>query len=199
MISTLTQIAQKKTAQELEFLSQSSIRWLRENIRGLRSPKRLANEILAESSRSGGFQIGGLCQFYYDPKMKDELQYYDIFPLVIPLHMKPGADGEPGFMGLNLHYLPPLVRAAFLDKLRDFAVYDKNNEIKRLKVTYEILATASRYREFKPCIKHYLTKQVRSDIVAIKPGEWETAIFLPTAQFKKATASRVHADSLTKM
>lgn len=196
MNSTLTQIAQRHTAQELKFLSQKSISWLRENMRGLRAPVRLSKEILSESVRKGGFQIGGLCQFYYDPKTKEKLEYYDVFPLVIPLHMKPGANGEPGFLGLNLHYLPPLMRAAFLDKLSDFAVYNKANEISRLKITYEILASTSRYKEFKPCIKHYLNSQIRSDIMGIRSNEWETAIFLPTAQFKKASQAKVHSDSI---
>jgi hypothetical protein len=196
MDSTLTQIAKRHTAQEFIFLGQKSISWLKENMRGLRAPVRLSREIIQESVRKGGFQIGGLCQFYYDPKTKETIKYYDTFPLVIPLHMKNGANGEPGFLGLNLHYLPPLMRASFLDKLSDFAVYNKSNEIARLKVTYDILAATSRYKEFKPCIKHYLNSQIRSDIMGIRPGEWETAIFLPTAQFKKASQAKVHSDSI---
>jgi hypothetical protein len=197
--STLTQLAQEKTALDQVFLGRQSIAWLQENVRDLRtSPAKLAMEILAES-RGGKFQMGGLYQFIYDPATKEKLPYYDTFPLVIPLHLKPGSSGEPGFLGLNLHYLPPLVRASFLDKLMDFAVLNSNDEPKRLMVTYDILKATERYKEFKPCIKHYLNKQVRSKMKAIKPNEWETAIYLPTANFQKATKPTVYKDSLNKI
>lgn len=198
-ISTLTEMARLKAASELPFLSRSSIKWLQENMRELTaSPTRLAEEILSEA-RSGRFQMGGLYQFSYDPATKERLPYYDTFPLVIPLHTKAGANGEPGFIGLNLHYLPPLVRANFLDKLMDLAVKNANDEPKRLRITYDLLTSTQRYKEFKPCIKHYLNRQIRSKIKTIKPNEWETAIFLPTANFQKATASRVHKDSINKI
>lgn len=197
--STLTQLAQAKTAMDLAFLGRKSIAWLQENVRDIRkAPATLGNEILAEA-RGAKFQMGGLYHFVYDPATKDKLPYYDTFPLVIPLHPKAGANGEPGFLGLNLHYLPPLVRAAFLDKLMDFAVYNSNDEPKRLMVTYDILKATERYKEFKPCIKHYLSRQVRSKMKAIKPNEWETAIYLPTANFQKAPVKQVHKDSLNQI
>lgn len=185
MASKLTELAQKRSQLDYVFLGQKSIRWMQENVAKLRSPSKLANELVNESSRlNGRFQMGGLYQFYYDPLTKDKLPIYDVFPLVIPLHRKVSTNGD-GFVGLNLHYLPPLARAAFLDRLTDFAVFNSNDEPKRLKVTYEILAATERYSEFKQCIKHYLFKQMTSGIVTIKPNEWETAIFLPTAQFKR--------------
>lgn len=197
--STLTLLAQQKTVLELAFLGRQSMLWLQENVRDIRtSPAKLAEEILSES-RGGRFQMGGLYQFAYDPATKDKLPYYDTFPLVIPLHLKPGANGESGFLGLNLHYLPPLVRAAFLDKLMDLAVMNSNDEPTRLRVTYDILKATERYKEFKPCIKHYLNKQVRSRIKTIKPSEWETALYLPTANFQKATKTKVYKDSLNQI
>lgn len=197
--STLTTLAKQKTALELAFLGRQSLLWLQENVRDIRtSPAKLGQEILSES-RGGRFQMGGLYHFSYDPATKEKLPYYDTFPLVIPLHPKPGANGEPGFLGLNLHYLPPLVRAAFLDKLMDFAITNSNDEPTRLRVTYEMLKAAERYKEFKPCIKHYLNKQIRSRIKTIKPSEWETALYLPTANFQKATKTKVYKDSLNKI
>lgn len=185
MASKLTELAKTRSQLDYVFLGQKSIRWMQENVASLRSPSKLSNELVNESSRLGGkFQMGGLYQFYYDPLTKDKLPIYDIFPLVIPLHRKTSTSGD-GFVGLNLHYLPPMARASFLDRLTDFAVYNKDDEIKRLKVTYEILAATERYSEFKQCIKHYLYNQIRSSIVTIKPNEWEVAIFLPTAQFKR--------------
>jgi len=58
------------------------------------------------------FGVGNMYMFFYDPKTKDTLPYYDAFPLVIPIE-----PAEGGFYGLNLHYLPPVLRAKFLDAL----------------------------------------------------------------------------------
>jgi hypothetical protein len=71
-----------------------------------------------------------------------------------------------------------------------------DNEPKRLQITYEILAATQRYKEFRPCIKHYLNTQIKSKILTVQPGEWETALFLPTANFMKAPISQVHKESI---
>jgi len=194
MASTLTQIAQQKTALEQTFLSRKSVTWLQDRMKKLKSPMVLAKEIAKEKSRQGGmFQMGGLYHFFYDPLTKRDLPYYDIFPLVIPLKKK-----DDGFLGLNLHYLPPKYRAAFLDKLMGLAVMTVDNEPQRLQITYEILASTQRYKEFRPCLKHYLNQQIKSKILTVQPEEWETALFLPTANFMKAPISQVHKESIEK-
>ena len=58
--------------------------------------------------------IGSMNMFFYDPKTKDTLPFYDRFPLAIIV-----GPAEKGFYGLNLHYLPPILRAKFLDALLD--------------------------------------------------------------------------------
>jgi hypothetical protein len=194
MASTLTQLTQQKTALDQEFLSRKSVAWLQNQMRDLKSPIKLAREIANEKSRQGGqFQMGGLYHFFYDPLTKGDLPYYDIFPLVIPLKR----DTE-GFIGLNMHYLPPRYRAVFMDKLMNFAVTNENNEPKRLRVTYDILTAAKNFKEFKPCLKRYLNSQIKSKILTIQPPEWETALFLPTAVFKGAPISKVYAESVAK-
>jgi hypothetical protein len=189
--STLTTLAQQKTGLELEFLSRKSIAWYKDQIQGMKNPTRLAREIAVERDRQGKrFLMGGLYHYYYDPKTKEELPYYDVFPLVIPLQKYPD-----GFLGLNLHYLPITMRATFMDKLMNFAIMNKDDDPMRLRVTYDILSATNRYKEFRPCIKRYLTSHIVSKIMTVKPHEWETALFLPTHQFKKAPVSRVHKDS----
>jgi hypothetical protein len=194
MASTLTQIASERTSLEQQFLSRQAVSWYQKKIQELKSPTALAKEIVTEKGRGGRFQMGGLYQFFYDPLTKENLPYYDMFPLVIPLDRD-----KEGFLGMNLHYLPLRYRAAFLDKLMSFAILNSDDEPKRLRVTYDILKTAKTYREFKPCLKKYLNTQVRSKIVAIKPNEWETALFLPTAIFKGATVSKVQSESISKI
>lgn len=194
-ISTLTQLANSRTALEMDFLSRQSMAWFQNNIKELKSPMTLAKEIVAEKDRAKGkFLMGGLYHFFYDPLTKMDLPYYDVFPLVIPLQRY--ADG---FLGLNLHYLPPRYRAVFMDKLLQFAIMNDNDEIKRLRVTYEILAVSKNFKEFKPCVKKYLNSQIKTKILTIKPNEWETALFLPTAIFKGAPINKVHRDSIQQI
>jgi hypothetical protein len=135
---------------------------------------------------------GHMFMFVYDPKMKEELPYYDRFPLVLAL--QPAKDG---FLGLNLHYLRPDYRAAFLDKLMDTLPGKGRNldEKTKLRVRYSLLSGVRRFRMFAPCIKHYLSDHVKSRISQVYAPDWETAIFLPTEHFAKANKVKVWKDS----
>lgn len=203
MTSKLTQLTQEKSAAELETLSRDSIRWLNKKISELKNPSRIRVDISREKERfrnknrlgyNTEFMLGGMYFFYYNPKTRNDLPYYDIFPLVIPLQRE--ADG---FLGLNLHYLPPKWRVTFLSKLMPRAIYDDNDELKRLRVTYEILDATRRYREFRPCLKKYLNSHIRSRILAVMPNEWDVATMLPVQQFKKAPVTEVWNDSLNEI
>jgi hypothetical protein len=64
-----------------------------------------------------------------------------------------------------------------------------------LKMSYKILSSASRFKYYKPCIKHYLNKHVRSRFIYIKPEEWNVALFLPIQKFVGASVNTVYKDS----
>jgi len=191
-ISKLTKLGQEYSQQEMARLSTESLDWLKDKIKEIRSPASLALSIAKEKSRqTTRFKMGQLYCFYYDPKGKDDLPYYDRFPMVLILYRH--ADG---FLGLNLHYLPYRYRVAFLKKLVQYAILDKDDEIKRLRVTYDILSTSRRLREFQPCIKKYLFSHIRSRLLTIQPNEWEVAALLPLQQFKKARDTTVWRESI---
>jgi hypothetical protein len=133
---------------------------------------------------------GIMYSFYYDPKTKDTLPYFDRFPLVIPIGPAPG-----GFLGINLHYLPLPLRAKLMDALYTIVNNQKFDESTRIAASYNILKGSSKFAPFKPCIKHYLTGHVRSRYLKIEPSEWDIALFLPTEQFEKASKTKVWADS----
>jgi hypothetical protein len=195
MGSKLTQLAQQKTTAQLQTMGRDSIKWLTKRIAELRNPSGIASIINREDWRkTGRFEVGGLYYFYYDPKGKQDLPYYDRFPLVLVLDKSPD-----GFMGLNLHYIPVKYRIALLDKLMDYAVLDGNNDIMRMRVSYDILNSSKRYREFRPCLKKYLFGYVQSKMLKVQPDEWDIAAFLPVQQFKKATVNEVWQDSQTEI
>ena len=62
-----------------------------------------------------------------------------------------------------------------------------------------MLKTASGLDAFKPCLKLYLPSQIKSPIKMIPADYWETALFFPSEQFKKATKNDVFADSRRKI
>lgn len=170
--------------------TRQSIDWFRKKAQRLRVPNRNAmmkEEPLELKAR----QIpGSMFMFFYDPKNKKTLPYYDSFPLVIVVKKAPG-----GFHGLNLHYLPPLLRARFLDALMDNTNNMTYDESTRFQLNYNLLQKSAKMKYFKPCYKHYLTEHVRSRFAYVPPPEWEIASFLPTADFQKASKNQVYSDS----
>ena len=109
--------------------------------------------------------------YYYDAKHKATLPYFDGFPLIIMMGPAKG-----GFKGVNLHYLPPVLRAKMLDV---------------------VLGNGGKIPEkfLRPALKLYLTSQVKSRFALVEKPEWEIATFLPMADWRGASANKVYKDS----
>ena len=71
-----------------------------------------ARELFRQGKLARRPSVGRLNLFGYNPKLRKTLPYYDIFPLVLPLEAISG-----GFMGMNFHYLPPLLRMRLLERM----------------------------------------------------------------------------------
>ena len=167
--------------------------WYRDQAKGTRSAK--PETIVRDKARlTNKTTIGRMYHFYYDPKHKKTLPYYDRFPLIFPFKRVKG-----GFLGINLHYLPLPLRAKLMDGLYSLANNRNYDEKTKLKISYDILNGASKYKYFKPCIKHYLTPHIRSRFVEIYSSEWDIALFLPTERFVGASKSSVYSDSRKKI
>jgi hypothetical protein len=133
--------------------------------------------------------IGSMFLFNYDPKTKDKLPYYDIFPLIFMIEIY-----NDGFLGINLHYLPPYYRAKLMNAL--YGITLKEGDKMKLQVSYRILKSAAKFRLFKPCVKRYLTSHVQSQFMFIEPEKWDIVLMLPTQRFVKASADQVWKDSV---
>lgn len=170
--------------------TRESREWFRRRVQNMRRINR--NALMREEpvELTNREIVGSMYMFFYDPKGKKELPYYDSFPLVIVI--KPA---EGGFLGLNLHYLPPILRAKFLDSLLEYTNNNRYDETTRFRLSYNLLQRAARMKYFKPCIKHYLNDHVRSRFARVPAPEWEIATFLPTADFQKSSKSTVYSDS----
>ena len=168
----------------------ASRKWFQNKVKDLAMPAR--KTLLKDDALTGTERViaGNMYMYFYDPKLKESLPYYDRFPLTIMVDSAPG-----GFYGINLHYLPYDIRAAFLDKLLDLAPKKPKNESRLTKMRYDLLKGSSKFKEFKPCFKHYLAKHVKSQFVRVPITEWEIAIFLPVEQFRKSSKDTVWAES----
>ena len=141
---------------------------------------------------------GSMYMYFYDPKFKATLPYYDRFPLVFPFKRgftRQRAIEGGSFLGLNLHYLHPRLRARLMDGLYTISTDKTFDEDTRIRISYNILNKASKFRFFKPCVKRYLLPRVRSRFVKINADQWDTALFLPTERFRKKSKSHVFRQS----
>ena len=146
-----------------------------------------ARELFRQGKLARRPSVGRLNLFGYNPKLRKTLPYYDVFPLVLPLEAFAG-----GFIGMNFHYLPPLLRMRLLERMQATATdrdFDKNT---KFDVTYN---DVKRLSIVKPTIKKYLYSYVQTGFLRINADEAATAIFLPVQRFKKASEAKVYADS----
>lgn len=178
----------KMSQVEIRKNSEASIDWFREKASG---QKVSGNQLLTagdyRDNISNQIWPGSMFLFQYDAKHKETLPYWDKFPLVFPFSYE-----NDGFYGLNLHYLPPTMRASLMSNLMDRASPNRHQD---LKLSYKILKAYSTLSYYKPCVKRYLYSHVKSPFLYISPEEWPIAIFLPLQRFQKASDGKVYADS----
>ena len=182
-------LAKGVRAGEIPARTDSARSWYRDRARTTRvTPDRL---IRSDRERlTSRVMIGRMYHFFYDPKHKKTLPYYDRFPLIFPFKRVRG-----GFLGINLHYLPLRLRAKLMDELYGLRRDNRFDENTRLRLSYNVLNGASKYKYFKPCVKHYLTPHVKSRFLEVYAAEWDIALFLPTERFVGSNKRAVHADS----
>lgn len=136
---------------------------------------------------------GRMYMFFYDPKHKEKLPFYDTFPLVLPFRKVPG-----GFFGINLHYLPYGMRFKLLGALHTYASDEKINENTRIRVNWELLQSMSRVAPVQACVKHYLDEHVGSRFLNIKYPDWIVASLLPVERFVGANKTAVWQNTREK-
>jgi hypothetical protein len=170
--------------------TQAARRWYRNEAEKVDvTPSKLMRENGSKVVR--GYEIGSMMLFQYDPKFKRKLPYYDTFPLVFPIEPR-----DNGFLGLNMHYLPLRQRAMLMDALYTLRTDSRYDENTALKLSYQILKRSARYKLFKPCVKHYLSSNIKSRRIKIDPVEWDMALFMPLQRFQKASSSQVYSKSM---
>ena len=190
MSSLFTELQAAAFREGLNPRTKKAREWFRKKARQLTDVNRLdliADERLTQLRAP---RTGKMYMFTYDPKTKQQLPYYDTFPLILFVDTY-----DRGFRGLNMHYLPPPARARLFDALLETANNRKFDESTRLKLNYNLLSSTAKYSAFAPCFKRYLSGHVKSRVVEVDAPEWSIALFLPTESFRKASTRKVWADS----
>ena len=129
--------------------------------------------------------IGELFAYYYNPKHRETLPYYDRFPMIMLI----GIDkNKETFLGLNFHYLNPKWRAMLLDRVT-------------ARVTTGAIIHWNKIAKIpmiRPTLKRYRFHNIMRRIIPIEEKDNELAIFLPLERFRKASKSKVWTDSRGK-
>ena len=157
-----------------------SINWYKKKVADL-SNRISAARLMRDNKLKKAPTFNKLHFFRYDPKLKATLPYYDTFPLVMPIQSAKGC-----FLGINFHYLPIPLRMKLLETLDKRGFRGNYSKLKNI-------------REVKPTIKHYLRRQFVSGFLELEEDDYAPAIFMPVAQFRKASASQVWRDSRRKI
>ena len=160
-----------------KYSSKELFDWMTEKARSASSMRdnlfRMQNQQRAYAS------VGRMVFFKYDPKTKDKLAVYDVYPLVFPLE-----DYHDGFLGLNIHYLDVNSRIGLLGRLQEYATAKKYTARTRLQISYDLLNSSRSVRSvMAPAVKRYLYGHVRSRFVEIPATEWDKAAQLSLELF----------------
>ena len=171
-----------------------STKWFHDKIKGLKGEVRNrfsatnAAKFYRESEKINDavfkrrVSLGDLFCYYYNPKYRKTLPYYDMFPMIMLL----SAEKET-FLGINFHYLRPKWRAILLDRVtaKIGGGLPKWNKLRQI-------------RQIAPTIKRYRYDHIMRKVIPIEDNEQEIAIFLPTERFKESGKTKVWSESERK-
>lgn len=167
-----TWVRSSKTKVLLEKKEELAKKWLNQRKMNTSSRNRARRNLLGkQSNKNQRIEYGHMYFFKYNAKTKETMDYWDEYPLIIPF----GAKGSLIY-GLNLHYIPPRIRAGIIDMFKQ-----KDGTLMPLEATVKSMADNP---IFKPAIHSYYPNLMVGDVQMIEPEDWENVIFLPLANFR---------------
>lgn len=170
--------------------AEKSKSWFVQQVNLLSTARIAPNTLFKQEKQVSSVVPGSLYLFYYDALHKDTLPYFDKFPLVFPFRKLPD-----GFVGLNMHYLPYFWRVKLLERLLEFSTNPNLDSKTRLKYSWSTINGISKFKIAEPCVKRYLSSQIKSTFIKIKPEDWHTAMMLPVEKFVGANKNLVWEDN----
>ncbi len=185
------ELPSKRLEQERQKFSESTIydknvKWFESNY-----VERWNNQI-KEPHLGDPLTVGKIYSFYYDPKYKDKLEFYDNVPMSIIIgHIKTKA-GNVNALGINLSFIPPKARAAILDRIVKVfnTMIIKPNEAmideekfrsqKELPLYYDICKKILQNSGFEYAIRSYIYSHMESEPLIITYEDWWRILTFPS-------------------
>ena len=193
-MESLLERLSKETPSQTRARSREALDFFKDRVRNIKVSSSAFYK-QSDLNKAKRYLDGRMYTFFYDPKTKEKLPYYDRFPVVLIIDST-----STGFSGLNFHYIPPRYRAKLLDELYDFEIEDDDVEDEsmktRIRMNYNLLQSTAKMKFFRPCYKRYLTSHIEGKALEITPNYWSIITMLPIAQFEKESIRKVYSESI---
>lgn len=138
---------------------------------------------------------GQLIMFnYFEPKTKEELQYYDAMPCTIFFGIVNTKNGKR-VIGFNIHYYPPRIRYQLMNRIFEIfrPIYEKQfNEPLKEEMSYfnyKMLISQLQKAKLDFGIREYIP-QLMAKIIPIPVSGWQKAVFTE-GHFRKETREQI--------
>lgn len=142
--------------------------------------------------------LGGLYLMeYFEPKTKEDLEYYDAQPCAIMFGKVRNKDGQKRILCFNIHYYPPRIRFKVMDKImeiyKDF--YSKHWETKKPRGAENTSIDYSKLlKQLEAAKLDFGVRMYIPDLIGhcwyVTPDNWSKAVFTE-GRFKKRTREAI--------
>lgn len=156
--------------------------------------RKFVDENLHQTNKATVFP-GQLVMFnYFQPKTKEQLQYYDAMPCTIFFGIVKTKEG-PRVIGFNIHYYPPKIRYELMDRIFDifkpFYLESWNGALSSeiSDFNYKMLIRQLQKSKLDFGIREYIPSLMHK-ITPIPPKYWQKAVFTE-GRFKKETRTQI--------
>lgn len=178
----------------------ASARWFAQrvskdtNLTANRVHRTLMNETRSRKPQDK-YIVGRLYLFRYQAKTAETLPVWDAYPLTFFFNSFVGdgvSFGEKGvhyLLGLNMHYLPPALRAKLFIQLAKLKNDSTLRAKSRLKLTWRTISALANSNLAEHAVKMYRADHIRSELAEVHPDQWEVVIPMQLAQWQKGTKS----------
>lgn len=140
--------------------------------------------------------IGSMIMFdYFEPKTKEDLEYYDAMPCTIFFGTFKNEKHEPRVLGWNIHYFPPKIRWHIMDRIFEIfkPYYEKawNDPISKEVpyVQYKMLIDQMNKAKMPFGVREYIPKLMAH--IRPVPVKYWSKIALTEGKFKKMTRTAI--------
>ena len=163
-------------------------------VRRDKNTRKFIDANIKESNRKA-LMAGQLVMFdYFEPKTKEELEYYDAMPCTIFFGVVNTPNGKR-VIGFNIHYYPPRIRFRLLDRIFDIfkPIYLKSwNDPLKTEMSYfdyNMLIYQLQKAKLDFGIRMYIP-ELMNNITPLPPKVWQKAVFTE-GRFKKRTREAI--------